>query len=424
MSQTNNKNKIIVFDTETTGFNPTTSEIVQLSYILYDLENQNIIYATNPGDDFVNIDGLIPEETSDVHGITKDMTLDKRPIKDHIDEFIHYCDQAEIYVGHNIKFDIGMIVGQIKKIMKKSSDQKYTEFLQRFQMVGKNLPENAYCTMASSKEVCARIRGTPNKQKNDKLMEVHRLLFKQIVAGQLHNALVDISVTLRVYIYLTLGIDICQTMTTSEVPGRGNRVFGVKNNNDICNLIRPVHDISTSPLTSMIPYDGELISSLSVLPNNELEEKNIIVTTMAKQMVSQFIDTAVQKVAPEPPPFTSDTMCTAVTICTAILESGQRKGKMCARTRVSNGEFCSYHPPKTMRNKKRVAPEPSGEEEQIDAPVSKKPAPAIGFLSSIGVRKNNIVPVGGLRKKHTNRKTQKRGGKNRQRRRATKKCNM
>ena len=32
-----NKNLIIVFDTETTGFSPVKSEIVQLSYILYDI---------------------------------------------------------------------------------------------------------------------------------------------------------------------------------------------------------------------------------------------------------------------------------------------------------------------------------------------------------------------------------------------------
>ena len=40
------KNKIIVFDTETTGFSPKNNEIVQLSYILYDAQNQSVIYAT------------------------------------------------------------------------------------------------------------------------------------------------------------------------------------------------------------------------------------------------------------------------------------------------------------------------------------------------------------------------------------------
>ena len=108
-------NTFIVFDTETTGFSPEKNEIVQLSYILYNTDTQSVLYATSPGADIVKINGKIPKGTSDVHGITKEMTLDKRPIKDHIDEFITYCNQASKFVGHNVKFDIKMITGQIKK---------------------------------------------------------------------------------------------------------------------------------------------------------------------------------------------------------------------------------------------------------------------------------------------------------------------
>ena len=110
-----NSNIIIVFDTETTGLSPERSEIVQLSYILYDTQTQTVVYATTQGDDIVNIKGAIPPETTAVHGISKDMTLGKRPIKEHIDQFIQYCLQAGKFVGHNIKFDIKMITGQMKK---------------------------------------------------------------------------------------------------------------------------------------------------------------------------------------------------------------------------------------------------------------------------------------------------------------------
>lgn len=407
-------NKIIVFDTETTGFSPTKNEIVQLSYILYDLEQQKIIYATEPGNDIVKIDGSIPIETSDVHGITKEMTLDKRPIKDHIDEFIHYCDQASIFVGHNIKFDIGMIVGQIKKLL---PEQKYVDFLQRFQMNGNKLPENAYCTMASSKEVCARIRGASDKQKNDKLMEVHRLLFKENVGGQLHNALVDISVTLRVYLYLTLGVDICKSMTTNT--SNDNSIFGLKDNNDICNLIRPIPDTTVQ---NPVPYEGEIITSLTVLPNNELEEKKIMVKNIAKQMATKFVGNVLQSsVLPE------NTICTSVTICSAILSSGKRKGQVCGRTRISNGEFCSFHIPKTRKNRKRtsteIEPEPiierniEGEvsEEQLDIPVSKKP---YSLFSQSSIGKNKVVPIGGVKKR---RKTKKRNRRVKTQKRQTQK---
>ena len=93
-----NSNIIIVFDTETTGFSPVKNEIVQLSYILYDIQNQTVIYATSQGDDIVNIKGKIPPATTAVHGISKEMTLDKRPIKEHIDQFIQYCSQAGKFV--------------------------------------------------------------------------------------------------------------------------------------------------------------------------------------------------------------------------------------------------------------------------------------------------------------------------------------
>ena len=117
-------NIIIVFDTETTGFSPEKNEIVQLSYILYDVKKQSVLYATRLNDDIVRINGKIPKSTSDVHGITKDMTLDKQPIKDHIDEFMRYCNQANRFVGHNIKFDIKMITGQINKIIQEYPGEK------------------------------------------------------------------------------------------------------------------------------------------------------------------------------------------------------------------------------------------------------------------------------------------------------------
>ena len=65
------------------------------------------------------------------------MTLDKLPIKDHIDKFIGYCEQAGKFVGHNIKFDIQMITGQIKKIIQQypSEEERYSNFLSKFAMI-------------------------------------------------------------------------------------------------------------------------------------------------------------------------------------------------------------------------------------------------------------------------------------------------
>lgn len=398
-------NQIIVFDTETTGFSPAKNEIVQLSYILYDTELRKVIYATKQEDDIVNINGNIPIATTNVHGITKNMTKNKRPIKEHMDEFIFYCDQASQFVGHNIRFDINMIVGQINKILPTLTPEeleKYTKFLTTFQMIGQQLPDAAYCTMEESKGICAQIRGT-NKLKKEKLMEVHKLLFNQDVRGQLHNALVDISVTLRVFLKLTDDIDICEGMSKLET------VANVTNNNEICNLINPVN--IDRPIEN-IDYSGELITGLTVIPDGLEEDKimvksiyNDLATAFVKNTQEQAMSNVLNKVAP------SQVMCTDITICHSILKSGLRKGKECRRPAKYEG-FCQYHKPKGDSTK--IVPTNESDELQTPVKINIKKTPKetaksyVKNLFNYSVN-NKVVPLGGKRKtkKQINRRTRK-----------------
>jgi DNA polymerase III epsilon subunit-like protein len=389
-----NSNIVIVFDTETTGFSPIKNEIVQLSYILYDIQNQNVIYSTQQVDDIVKINGEIPKQTSDVHGITKDMTLNKRPIKEHIDKFIHYCNQSDKFVGHNISFDIKMIVGQINKIIEFSSPEeveKYKIFLNRFAMVGKDLPQEAYCTMEESKSVCAEIRGT-KKLKKEKLMEVHKLLFKQDVGGQLHNALVDISVTLRVFLKLTMDIDICLSINQLNT-----NVTNVSNNNEICNLINPI--IINQPIQN-VEYNGELITEFTILQGDGgIEEQKIMVQTIANKMATNMVNSiqkkaitnVMNKIAPDESNFTS------ITICKAIIKSGNRRNEFCGRPTCLN-DFCGYHKPKEKSN---VYVKPSIK------PETKFASTYVTNLFKNASKKNKkIVPIGGKKNRKT-RKTRK-----------------
>jgi DNA polymerase III epsilon subunit-like protein len=348
---------IIVFDTETTGFSPEQNEIVQLSYILYNTDTQSVLYATRLGSDLVNINGKIPKDTSDVHGITKEMTLDKRPIKEHIDEFITYCIQASKFVGHNVKFDIKMITGQIKKVIAEHPEEAatYEDFLKKFAMVdietvdkkskkktSQVLPDTAFCTMTESKGVCAQLKGVQNL-KNEKLMEVHKLLFGQDVGGQLHNALVDISVTLRVYLKLTMDIDICQSIDklASSVPT-------LTNNNEICNLINPIPIIQTE--VKNVDYSGELITGIDSTPEGLVENTVINVETIAKKMATDLVSTT-------------------ISVCTKKLNTEDEKCQIKKLSRGFVSRFMSSlpsftkkstKPPTNKRTKKRnrVAPGP------------------------------------------------------------------
>jgi DNA polymerase III epsilon subunit-like protein len=394
-------NLILVFDTETTGFSPEKDEIVQLSYILYDIRKQEVVYATSLGNDIVNIKCKIPKRTSDVHGITKDMTLDKRPIKAHIDEFISYCNRAGKFVGHNIQFDIKMICGQIEKIIKEypETESMYREFLNRFQVVNNILPELAFCTMEESKGVCAKLLGT-NKLKKQKLMEVHRLLFNQNVGGQLHNALVDISVTLRVYLKLTLDIDICESINTSNANKSG--INSVTNIQTICELINPIA-ITDKVIDSVIDYSGEIITGYTVSTDN-LEEERIMVETVAKQFVANATKQAITNITNKIKPI-RESMCTNITVCKTIIKSGVRKGQECGRPQIANSEFCGYHKPKVnTKDSVRVSDSYTLENMNLDseldipiADVSKEKPQQSNYFGF--TRKNSkIVPLGGKTK--------------------------
>lgn len=429
------ENLIIVFDTETTGFSPEKNEIVQLSYILYDINEKRVVYATKPGDDIVNIKGYIPKKTSDIHGITKDMTRGKPQIKQHIDEFISYCDQATRFVGHNIKFDIKMITGQMKKVMAEFPEtvERYSAFLERFEMVGKDLPDAAYCTMMESKGICAQILGL-KRAKFQKLMEVHKLLFNQNVGGQLHNALVDISVTLRVYLKLTMGIDICESQTEFNP-----NVTEVTDNTTICSLINPV-SIEAESIEN-VEYTGELITGLNIIPGG-LEEEKIMVQTFAKEFVSQVqkqaISNVISKIAPD------QTMCTTITICKAILKTGKRSGEICGRPPKGNSEFCGIHSRTKKVTKKlqeipqepqvqqvmpiistaKVAPTEINEDTTVQSIVREKPTTTVArsFVSGLFTKKNKvgIAPEGGKRKTNRRRQNKRRKTNRRRPRRLTK----
>jgi hypothetical protein len=296
-----------------------------------------------------------------------------------------------------------MICGQMKKIISEfpETEERYRVFLERFQMVGKDLPDAAYCTMMESKGICAQLRGT-NKLKYEKLMEVHKLLFKQNVGGQLHNALVDISVTLRVYLKLTLDIDICESMREFAP-----NVDSVTNNYTICSLINP---ISITEQVENVNYTGDLITGLKIIPDG-LEEEKIMVQSIAKKFVSDVTNQAITNITARISP--EQTMCTNITICRTIIKSGKRKGEVCSRPLKGNAEFCGYHMPKG----KKVAPQPVSEiEAPVDLSIKTKPTNqdintfSTNYMTNLFknvTRRNKVAPAGGRRKTRKARKSRR-----------------
>jgi DNA polymerase III epsilon subunit-like protein len=212
-----NKDLVLVFDTETTGLTSQEGEIISLSYIVYNKATNEVVYLTEQGDDIVSIIGET-SGTEKIHGITKEMTIGKRPIKEHLDAFIFHFNNVGQYVAHNLKFDRTFIINAADKLIKENNCdiELYSKFIRFFAegSSGKESPEHLYCTMSKSKGKCDDIAGVKKRGPGYKLEEVHKIIFKQGVGGQLHSSLVDCAVTLRVYVSLTQAKDICDVNRT------------------------------------------------------------------------------------------------------------------------------------------------------------------------------------------------------------------
>ena len=99
----------VVFDIETTGLSQTYDEIIEIAACkVY----QGSIVDTF--ETFVNPGIAIPKKISELTSITDDMVKDSLSIKEILPKFLEFCKDT-ILVAHNAKFDVGMIVRDIKR---------------------------------------------------------------------------------------------------------------------------------------------------------------------------------------------------------------------------------------------------------------------------------------------------------------------
>ena len=194
--------KVLVFDTETTGLpterNPSIMDnekwphIVQLSYVVYDTEEQKIIKCV---DDIIKIDlakVTISNESIAIHGITPAMTLEKGVLLfGALNAFNNELANADLVVGHNLSFDKRMIMVEC---MRQNIWQKFTT---------KGVRKEEYCTMRNSTDLCRIEVITDKGEKYFKfptLTQLHTHVFPAGTLPQnLHNALIDVLVCLKCY---------------------------------------------------------------------------------------------------------------------------------------------------------------------------------------------------------------------------------
>lgn len=231
--------KILVFDTETTGL-PTSlgfqwnmrqeaaskldeyrnawepdkwPYILQLSYVMCDTWDLSAKLVNN----YIDIpeDIQISEACINVHHITHEKIREadnKKTIADALNEFFADVETADVVVGHNVAFDIKMVVIELLRIGGEFAD-KVPDLL---------VSEKFECTMEKMTPICNLVRQVDYISKVDgkhrsflckkspKLVEAYEYYFGYVPLEEaLHDAIMDVVICLRVYLRLNNFTDIC-----------------------------------------------------------------------------------------------------------------------------------------------------------------------------------------------------------------------
>lgn len=201
--------------------------IIQLSYIIYDIESPNNSKIFNK---YIDIpDNVVIAETSiAIHHIDKkkirhEPTEKKALIENAVAEFMDDIMKPDVVtvVGHNVQFDRKMIIAELLRLNDSTMDtDTHTETQKQLQFLMDN--ENFTCSMDVTAPIC-KIQIAVNykdkktgedkvfyKIKSPKLIESYQYYFGYSPDGDaLHDALIDVILCLRVYMKYKYNEDIC-----------------------------------------------------------------------------------------------------------------------------------------------------------------------------------------------------------------------
>ncbi len=220
------RNKILVYDVETTGLLPKKSDkngvfpyIIQFSFIVYDSHQRCIIEAH---DYYINPPIDIPPEITALTGITKKICEEKGSNFEEIIQTFYdcYCKCGYI-VAHNNEFDITMIKTEIHRYFETNDTLAFISFNLFDPEFEKNRNMISICTMKYGINICnimAPRHNNPEKmyKKFPSLREFYMHLFHK-EPQNLHNSLMDVLATLRCFLKAYCCTNIAEEDYTSMV---------------------------------------------------------------------------------------------------------------------------------------------------------------------------------------------------------------
>ena len=159
----------VIVDIETTGLNPAADEIIEIGAIK--IENREIKDIFNK---LVRPEKQVPENITNLTGITQDMVAGEFPIKPVISQFVNFIGNC-IIVAHNAEFDTSFLKNSMKKWLNKDMDNLIV------------------CTVLISRDIL------PNLD-NHKLHTVAKYFGLEI--SNRHRAIGDAELTYQIWLHL------------------------------------------------------------------------------------------------------------------------------------------------------------------------------------------------------------------------------
>jgi DNA polymerase-3 subunit epsilon len=104
--------RAVLFDTETTGLDPTTGDrIIEFAAIelLRDLPTARVFHR------LIDPERDIPEEASRIHGFTRGDLIGKPKFADIVDDLLEFLGDAPL-IAHNAAFDFGFVNAELARL--------------------------------------------------------------------------------------------------------------------------------------------------------------------------------------------------------------------------------------------------------------------------------------------------------------------
>ena len=182
---------ICVYDTETTGLLPKNLQLnannsnkfpytVQLSWVLY-----NTVTGKRQETDFIIKCPIpIPNESTNIHSITNDISQNGYDISEVLDFFLEDIKKSDLIIGFNLQYDLSIIEVELFRL------NMYDEIDMLFS-------KQTYDVMLKCVNIC-KFPGRYGRYKWPKLSHAYVHFFKKDFENQ-HDALSDVNATLDIY---------------------------------------------------------------------------------------------------------------------------------------------------------------------------------------------------------------------------------